>query len=45
MFKFHFVRIKQVQGTISCKYNEGNVNDVCFKCFMKPYRTFNLVFG
>jgi len=37
--------MKEVQGTNSCKYNEGNVTDVCFKCLMKPYRTFNLVFG
>jgi len=43
MFKYHFVPIEQVQGTNSCKYNEGNVTVVCFKCLMKPYRTFNLV--
>jgi len=47
MSQFHFVPIKQVQGwdTNSCKYNEGNVTDVCLKYLMKPYRTFILIFG
>jgi len=42
---FTFYLFKQLQGTNSLKYNEGNVNDVFFKCPMKLYRTFNLVFG
>jgi len=35
----------KVQVTNSFKYNEGNVIDICFKCFVKQYRTFHLVFG
>jgi len=42
---FTFCLFKQVQGTNSFKYNEGNVIDVFFKCPMKLCRTFNLVFG